>query len=181
MSKFIQRNINELKRLKQNNTKNSSKATVKRVDEIIKLYTERKISNVATAENLIKGLTSDDKRTYEKAFQKYKDNINKFKEAKPIKERIAETKERKKDKTYFIYFQIYTWRSPRNEKMKSAFSNNGVKYYIDSFDVKQATIKIKEEFPKDIIKQVVYRYEDAVRNETGSITHGNENEMFRIK
>ena len=35
MSKFIQRNINELKRLKQNNTKNSSKATVKRVDEII--------------------------------------------------------------------------------------------------------------------------------------------------
>ena len=48
--------------------------------------------------------------------------------------------------------------------MKSAFSKNGVKYYIDSFDVKQATIKIKEEFPKDIIKQVVYRYEDAVRN-----------------
>ena len=179
MNKFVQRNINELKRLKQRNTKNSNKATVKGVEEIIKLYTERNISNVATAENLIKGLTSDDKRTYEKAFQKYKDNINKFKEAKPIKERIAETKERKKDKTYFINFQIYTWRSPRNEKMKSAFSKNGVKYYIDSFDVKQATIKIKEEFPKDIIKQVVYRYEDAVRNETGSITHGNENEMFR--
>ena len=179
MNKFVQRNINELKRLKQRNTKNSNKATVKRVEEIIKLYTERNISNVATAENLIKGLTSDDKRTYEKAFQKYKDNINKFKEAKPIKERIAETKERKKDKTYFINFQIYTWRSPRNEKMKSAFSKNGVKYYIDSFDVKQATIKIKEEFPKDIIEQVVYGYEDAVRNETGSITHGNENEMFR--
>jgi len=165
MSKFIQRNINELKRLKQSNTKNSNKATVKRVDEIIKLYTERNISNVATAENLIKGLTSDDKRTYDKAFQKYKDNINKFKEAKPIKERIGETRERNKDKTYFINFQIYTWRSPRN----------GVKYYIDSFDVKQATIKIKEAFPKDIIKQVIYRYEDAVRNETGSITHGNEN------
>ena len=63
--------------------------------------------------------------------------------------------------------------------MNSAFSKNGVKYYIDSFDAKQTTIKIKEEFPKDIIKQVVYRYKDAVRNETGSITHGNENEMFR--
>ena len=98
MSKFIQRNINELNRLKQSNTKNSNKATVKRVDEIIKLYTERKISNVATAENLIKGLTSDDKRTYEKAFKKYKDNINKFKETKPIKERIAETKEKKRTK-----------------------------------------------------------------------------------
>ena len=116
MSKFIQRNINELNRLKQSNTKNSNKATVKRVDEIIKLYTERKISTVATAENLIKGLTSDDKRTYEKAFKKYKDNINKFKETKPIKERRAETKEKKRDKTYFVNFQIYTWRSPRNEK-----------------------------------------------------------------
>ena len=90
---------------------------MKRIDEIIKLYTERKISNVATAENLIKGLTSDNKRTYEKTFKKYKDNINKFKEIKPIKERIAEIKEQNKDKTY-------------------AFSKNGVKYYIDSFDVK---------------------------------------------
>ena len=63
--------------------------------------------------------------------------------------------------------------------MKNAFQKNGVKYYIDNFDVKQATFKIKEEFSKDIIRQVVYRDEDSVRNETGSITHGKENEMFR--
>ena len=96
MNKFIQRNINELNRLKQSNAKNSNKAIMKRIDEIIKLYIERKISNVATAKNLIKGLTSDNKRIYEKIFKKYKDNINKFKEIKPIKERIAETKEKRR-------------------------------------------------------------------------------------
>ena len=49
MSKFLQRNINELNKLKRNSTQNANNATKKRVDEIVKLYTERKLSNVATA------------------------------------------------------------------------------------------------------------------------------------
>ena len=69
MSKFLQRNINELNKLKRNSTQNANNATKKRVDEIIKLYTERKLSNVATAENLIKGLTSTDKRFMTKHFK----------------------------------------------------------------------------------------------------------------
>ena len=99
MNKFVQRNINDLKRLKQKNvSENTSQANKKRIDELIKLYSNRKITNVATAENLIKGLTSDNKKTYDKAFQKYKDNIKKFKESKPLNQRMAETKERKKKK-----------------------------------------------------------------------------------
>ena len=69
MSKFLQRNINELNKLKINSTQSATIATKNRVDEIIKLYTERKLSNVATADNLIKGLTSTDKKVYDKAFQ----------------------------------------------------------------------------------------------------------------
>ena len=62
MNKFVQRNINDLKRLKQKNiSENTSQANKKRIDELIKLYSDRKITNVATAENLIKGLTSDKK------------------------------------------------------------------------------------------------------------------------
>ena len=56
MNKFVQRNINDLKRLKQKNaSENTSQANKKRIDELIKLYSNRKITNVATAENLIKG------------------------------------------------------------------------------------------------------------------------------
>ena len=54
------------------------------VDEIIKLYGERKISNIATAENLIKGLTSSNKKVYDEAFQKYKDSIKELKKKQPL-------------------------------------------------------------------------------------------------
>ena len=61
INKFIASNVNQLRRLEAKNIEGATKANVKRIDEIIKLYGERKMSNIATAENLIKGLrlTSD--------------------------------------------------------------------------------------------------------------------------
>lgn len=108
MTKFLERKISYLKGLKQKNTTNTTtKATKKRLDEIITLYADRKISNITTAENLIKGLTSSNKKIYDKAFQKYKDNIKEFKEKKPLNERLKEAK----DKTYFISFLLYYSRT----------------------------------------------------------------------
>ena len=157
MNKFVQRNINDLKRLKQKNvSENTSQANKKRIDELIKLYSNRKITNVATAENLIKGLTSDNKKTYDKAFQKYKDNIKKFKESKPLNQRMAETKERKKKKTYLINFMLYTIRDPKKQTIKPAFVIDGNSYYIDSFDSKTATITV-DEFPTEVIGKRVLK------------------------
>ena len=62
MNKIIQGNIGKSKRLKQKNISDStSQANKKRIDEIIKLYGERRITYITTAENFIKGLTSDKK------------------------------------------------------------------------------------------------------------------------
>ena len=97
MNKFIASNVNQLRRLKAKNIEEATKANVKRIDEILKLYSERKISNIATAENLIKGLTSSNKKVYDKAFQKYKDSIKKLKEKQPLNQRMAEAKKRKKE------------------------------------------------------------------------------------
>ena len=180
MNKIIQGNLGKLKRLKQKNISDStSQANKKRIDEIIKLYGERRITNITTAENFIKGLTSDNKRTYDKTFQKYKDDIKKFKESKPLNKRMNEAKEKNKEKTYLINFQIYTWRQPKNEKIKPAFKRNGISFYIDSWDLKQATIKTKEEFPKDVIKNIIFRYPDAVRPDIDEISAGQENETFK--
>ena len=77
------------------------------VDEIIRLYGERKISNIATAENLIKGFTSSNKKVYDEAFQKYKDSIKELKKKQPLNQRMAETKKRKKKNTYLISFYLY--------------------------------------------------------------------------
>ena len=59
MNKFILQNINELRKLKAKNIEGATKANVKIIDETIKLYGERKISNIATAENLIKGFSQE--------------------------------------------------------------------------------------------------------------------------
>ena len=101
MNKSILRNINYLRGLKRENIEGATKANVKRIDEIIKLYSERKISNRTTAENLIKGLTSSNKKVYDKAFQKYKDSIKELKEKQPLNQRMAEAKKRKKEEHLF--------------------------------------------------------------------------------
>ena len=96
MNKFIVSNANQLRRQKVQNIEGATKANVKRIDEIIKLYGERKISNIATAENLIKGLTSSNKKVYDKAFQKYKDSIKELKEKQPLTKGWLKQKEEKR-------------------------------------------------------------------------------------
>ena len=145
MNKFIACNVNQLRRLKAKNIEGVTKANVKRIDEIIKLYGERKISNIATAENLIKGLTSSNKRVYDKAFQKYKDSIKELKEKQPLNQRMAEAKKRKKN-TYLVSFHLYKRGSPEERKQKPAFRANGFSYYLVDFDLHSATIKASE-FP----------------------------------
>ena len=146
MNRFIASNVNQLRRLKAKNIEEATKANVKRIDEIIKLYSERKISNIATAENLIKGLTSSNKKVYDKAFQKYKDSIKELKEKQPLNQRMAEAKKRKKKNTYLVSFHLYKRGSPEERKQKIAFRANGFTYYLVDFDLHSATIKASE-FP----------------------------------
>ena len=45
-----------------------------------------------------------------------------------------------------------------NEKMKPSFKYLNQPYYIDSFDIRNATITVSN-FPKDIIGQRIFRFE----------------------
>ena len=155
MSKFIRSNLVKLNQLKDKVSEGANKTTQKRINEIIKLYQERKIGNIATAENLIKGLTSKNKRTYEKAFKQYKDTIPNIKKEKPLNERLAETKSQN---TYLINFQLYTTRKPKNEKLKPAFKRLGLNLYIEKIDIRQATVKAKN-FDEGLVKKVIFRFE----------------------
>ena len=121
MSKFIESNVRKLNKLKQDRINASSKitqATKNRLNQIVTLYKDRKIANVATAENFIKNLTSANKRTAEKARDKYNETIKDLKKSKPLNERIAENKG--KD-TYLVNFQLYVIKDPTKTKMKPAF------------------------------------------------------------
>ena len=158
MSKSIESNVRKLNKLKQDRINASSKitqATKNRLNQIVTLYKDRKIANVATAENFIKNLTSANKRTAEKARDKYNETIKDLKKSKPLNERIAENKG--KD-TYLVNFQLYTTRKSRNT-IKPAFKKIGEQFYIEKFDIRQATVKTKE-FKKEWIKKVIFRFID---------------------
>ena len=86
MSKFIQGNVRQLKQLKRELATDANQTTNNKLNQIVKLYEQRKIGNVATAENLIKGLTSQNKARHNKARKKYNDNLSEWKQAKPAKE-----------------------------------------------------------------------------------------------
>ena len=145
MSKFIRSNLIQLNQLKDKVFEGANKTTQKRISKIIKLYQERKIRNIATAENLIKGLTSKNRKTYDKALKQYNDIISKLKEDES-------------QNTYLINFQLYTTRKPRNEKVKPAFKKFETAFYIENFDMRQATIKAKD-FDKGLVKNVIFRFE----------------------
>ena len=167
MNKFIASNVNQLRRLKAKNIEGATKANVKRIDEIINLYGERKISNIATAENLIKGLTSSNKKVYDKAFQKYKDSIKELKEKQPLNQRMAETKRRKKKNTYLVSFYLYKRGTPEERKQKPAFRANGFAYYLVDVDLHSATIKASEFPNREAINKRILKHlsrEDAANN-----------------
>ena len=83
-----------------------------RLTQIVTLYKDRKIGNVATAENFVKNLTSTSKRTVEKANDKYNETITALKKSKLLNERIAENKG-------------YAVRDPEKTTMKPAFKRFG--------------------------------------------------------
>ena len=95
MSKFIQSNVRQLKQLKRELATDVNQTKNNKLNQIVNFYEQRKIGNVATAENLIKGLTSQNNARYNKALKKYNDNLSEWKAAKPLNERIQETKKLK--------------------------------------------------------------------------------------
>ena len=160
MNKFVESNVRKLNKLKQERINSSNKitqATKNRLNQIVTLYKDRKIANVATAENFIKNLTSTNKRTAEKARDKYNETIKDFKKSKPLNERIAEKKG--KD-TYLVNFQLYVTKDPSKTKMKPAFTRNGKSFYIENFDIRQATVKAKT-FDIKWIKKIIYKIYDT--------------------
>ena len=154
MNKFVESNVRKLNKLKQERINSANKitqATVKRLNKVISLYKDRKMFNVATAENFIKNLTNNNKRTAEKARDKYNKMIEDLKKKPP-------PEQKKLMDTYLVNFQLYTTRHPRNI-IKPAFKKFGMEFYIEKFDIRQATVKAKD-FNKDWIKKVIFRFID---------------------
>ena len=176
MNKFVESNVRKLNKLKQERINSSNKitqATIKRLNKVIALYKDRIMLNVATAENFIKNLTSPNKRTAEKARDKYNKMIEDLKKKPP-------PEQRKLMDTYLVNFQLYTTRHPRNI-IKPAFKKFGMEFYIEKFDIRQATIKAKD-FNKEWIKKIIFRFidEDGFKSKDAMKVDKEFNEIMDI-
>ena len=87
----------------------------KKLDEVIELYTERKTSNVATAENYIKDVTSDNQIIYDKIFDKFKSTIQKFKEQTTLNKGMKDTK---KEPEPYILYQFWSFHPQKESEWK---------------------------------------------------------------
>ena len=99
-SKNIQRNVEVLKGL----TRGAKEDVKYRVDKVVEFYKDRKISQRETAQNLIKSLMSDNKRTATFAKKRFDKIFEDIEGRAPLNERM-ETNRDKKD--YVVRFQLY--------------------------------------------------------------------------
>ena len=170
-SKIIRNHLRNLRIDAKNYTKTLNEETQKqnttkkkKVNEVIRHFEERKITQNTTAQKLIKGLLSPKPAEYQKALTQYKENIDKWKENEPLNKRMASAKEenkrKQKKKRYTIDFLLYRGAhvTEREDKIKIAFYDDYDRAFVwISYEVRQASVKpeIEVNIPDKIIGNYV--------------------------
>ena len=113
---------------------------------------------------MVKGLLSIDKKVYDKAFTKFKDNIDKWKGSTTLSNRLNEKKKNKaKAKDFFFVDSVLNQYFKGDLKESSiatrkTFAHDGVHYFTLSFEASNVSIKATN-FPNDVIGHKVFRWE----------------------
>ncbi|MCV6607647.1 MAG: hypothetical protein OIF32_05500, partial [Campylobacterales bacterium] len=91
MKKNIQKNINILNSIRDRNRNRVSTSTLQKINRIIDLYEDRKITQLTTAENLIKGIATNNEKQKAKGMKQYDKAVEKYEDKEPITERMRAT------------------------------------------------------------------------------------------
>ena len=71
---------------------------------------------------------------------------------------MTEAKKRKKKNTYLVSFHLYKRGSLEDRKQRPAFRANGWNYYLESFDIRTATIKATEFPMREVINKRILKH-----------------------
>ena len=171
MTKAIQRNITALEAVYENYKRHFKKATKEKVRNIIDLYSECKIAQFTTADNLIrKFITAKTSRDKEKAEKEYSKIVDKHKDKPRLGERMEETKQEnnrtgrtnpRKKATHSVSVMFYKYRTMFDEgKRTSFYDKNGYPLVPIYHQFKIPNIQ-SSKYIEDIRRRRVYRdYED---------------------
>ena len=91
MKKSIQKNINILNSIRDRNRNRVPTSILQKINQIISLYEERRITQLTTAENLIKGIATNNEKQRAKGLKEYEKRIEKYEDNEPITERMRAT------------------------------------------------------------------------------------------
>ena len=91
MKKSIQKNINILNSIRDRNRNRVPTSILQKINQIISLYEERRITQLTTAENLIKGIATNNENQRAKGLKEYEKRIEKYEDKEPIAERMRAT------------------------------------------------------------------------------------------
>ena len=89
--KNIQKNINILNSIRDRNKNRVPTSTLQKINNIISLYEDRKITQLTTAENLIKGIATNNEKQKAKGLKQYDKAVEKYEDKEPIAERMRAT------------------------------------------------------------------------------------------
>ena len=130
MTKAIQRNITALEAVYDNYQRRFNRAT-KKARSIIDLYSERKIAQFTTADNLIrKFITAKTPKDKEKAEKEYNKIYDKHKDKPRLGERMEERKQEdkrtgrtnpRKKITYSVPVMFYKYRTMSDQGKRTSF------------------------------------------------------------
>ena len=97
MKKSIQININILNSIRDRNRNRVPTSILQKINQIISLYEERRITQLTTAENLIKGIATNNEKQRAKGLKEYEKRIEKYEDKEPIAERMRATAEKARE------------------------------------------------------------------------------------
>ena len=97
MKKSIQKNINILNSIRDRNRNRVPTSTLQKINNIISLYEDCKITQLTTAENLIKGIATNNEKQKAKGMKQCEKAVEKYEAQQPITERMRATAEKARE------------------------------------------------------------------------------------
>ena len=95
--KSIQKNINILNSIRDRNRNRVPTSILQKMNNIISLYEDRKITQLTTAENLINGIATNNEKQRTKGLKQYEKAVEKYENTEPITERMRATAEKARE------------------------------------------------------------------------------------
>ena len=93
-TKNIRKNINFLRALRDRHTGRVPTSIQQKINNVVDLYEDRKITQLTTAENLINGIATNNQKQRTKGLKQYEKAIERYESATPITERMKATAEK---------------------------------------------------------------------------------------